>query len=108
MEPVTPEVVAKIIEKERPDALLPTMGGQTALNTALALADDGTLERLGVELIGAKQEAIAMAEDRDLFRAAMTRIGLAMPKSAVVETLAEARDVMSFEPYFIPSRDTFQ
>jgi len=94
VEPVTPEVVAKIIEKERPDALLPTMGGQTALNTALALADDGTLERLGVELIGARQEAISMAEDRDLFRAAMTRIGLAMPKSAVVETLAEARDVM--------------
>ena len=95
VEPVTPEVVAKIIEKERPDALLPTMGGQTALNTALALADDGTLERLGVELIGARQEAISMAEDRDQFRAAMTRIGLAMPKSAVVETLAEARDVMA-------------
>ncbi|MDF1737453.1 MAG: carbamoyl-phosphate synthase large subunit, partial [Minwuia sp.] len=95
VEPVTPEVVAKIIEKERPDALLPTMGGQTALNTALALADDGTLDRLGVELIGAKQEAIAMAEDRDLFRAAMTRIGLAMPKSAIVETLAEGRDVMA-------------
>ncbi|MDF1731247.1 MAG: carbamoyl-phosphate synthase large subunit [Minwuia sp.] len=95
VEPVTPEVVAKIIEKERPDALLPTMGGQTALNTALALADDGTLDRLGVELIGARQEAIAMAEDRDLFRAAMTRIGLAMPKSAIVETLAEGRDVMA-------------
>ncbi len=95
VEPVTPEVVAKIIEKERPDALLPTMGGQTALNTSLALADDGTLARFGVELIGARQEAIAMAEDRDLFRAAMTRIGLAMPKSAVVETLAEGRDVMA-------------
>ena len=81
VEPITPEIVAKIIEKERPDALLPTMGGQTALNTALSLARQGVLEKFGVEMIGAKAEAIDMAEDRKLFRDAMTRIGLATPKS---------------------------
>ena len=79
IEPITPEVVAKIIERERPDALLPTMGGQTALNTALALDKQGVLEKFGVEMIGAKAEAIDMAEDRKLFREAMTRIGLATP-----------------------------
>jgi len=68
IEPITPAVVAKILEKEKPDAVLPTMGGQTALNTALALAEDGTLDRMGIELIGANQEAIAKAEDRDLPR----------------------------------------
>ncbi len=90
VEPVTPEVVARIIAKERPDALLPTMGGQTALNTALALADDGTLRRYGVELIGARREAIAKAEDRRLFRECMESIGLECPKSAVVRSVAEA------------------
>ncbi|MEC9344899.1 MAG: carbamoyl-phosphate synthase large subunit [Pseudomonadota bacterium] len=94
VEPVTPEVVARIIEKERPDALLPTMGGQTALNTALALAENGTLEKYGVELIGANREAIAKAEDRELFRDAMNRIGLDMPKSAIVTNLAQAREVL--------------
>ncbi|MGL4311412.1 MAG: carbamoyl-phosphate synthase large subunit [Paracoccaceae bacterium] len=84
IEPITPEVVAKIIEKERPDALLPTMGGQTGLNTALALADMGVLDRLGVELIGANREAIEMAEDRKLFREAMDRIGLENPKATIV------------------------
>src|SRR5881275_1326363 len=68
IEPITPEMVEKVIRRERPDALLPTMGGQTALNTAMALADNGALERYGVELIGAKREAIAKAEDRQLFR----------------------------------------
>ena len=81
IEPITPEVVAKIIEKERPDALLPTMGGQTGLNTALALADMGVLEQFNVELIGAKRAAIEMAEDRKLFREAMDRIGLENPKA---------------------------
>src|SRR5213593_1143027 len=81
IEPITPEIVAKIIERERPDALLPTMGGQTALNTALALNKMGGLAEFGVEMIGAKADAIAMAEDRLLFRDAMTRIGLATPKS---------------------------
>ena len=75
VEPVTPEIVAKIIAREKPDALLPTMGGQTALNTALALADDGTLEAHGVELIGASRHAITVAEDRQLFRDAMEEIG---------------------------------
>ncbi len=84
IEPITPEVVAKIIEKERPDALLPTMGGQTGLNTALALADMGVLDRFKVELIGAKRHAIEMAEDRKLFREAMDRIGLENPKATIV------------------------
>ncbi|MGB3249584.1 MAG: carbamoyl-phosphate synthase large subunit, partial [Tabrizicola sp.] len=84
IEPITPEVVAKIIEKERPDALLPTMGGQTGLNTALALADMGVLDKFKVELIGAKRPAIEMAEDRKLFREAMDRIGLENPKATIV------------------------
>jgi len=90
IEPITPEVVAKIIEAERPDALLPTMGGQTALNTALDLAKDGTLERFGVQLIGANAHAIEMAEDRQKFRQAMDRIGLESPKSAIAHSLDEA------------------
>jgi len=81
IEPITLEMVEKIIAGERPDALLPTMGGQTALNTAMALARSGVLERYGVELIGATAEAIAKAEDRQLFRQAMDRIGLASPAS---------------------------
>ena len=79
IEPVTPEWVAKIIERERPDALLPTMGGQTALNVAMALHRDGTLERFGVELIGANERAIRIAEDRAEFAEAMQRIGLTTP-----------------------------
>lgn len=81
VEPITPEVVAKIIAKERPDALLPTMGGQTALNTALSLRRMGVLDRYNVEMIGAKPDAIDMAEDRALFREAMARIGLETPRS---------------------------
>lgn len=84
IEPITPEIVEKIIAKERPDALLPTMGGQTGLNTALALADMGVLNRYGVELIGAQRAAIEMAEDRKLFREAMDRIGLENPKATIV------------------------
>ena len=84
IEPITPEVVAKIIEKERPDALLPTMGGQTGLNTSLALEEMGILEKYGVEMIGAKREAIEMAEDRKLFREAMERIGLENPRATIV------------------------
>jgi carbamoyl-phosphate synthase large subunit len=90
IEPITPGFVASIIEKERPDAVLPTMGGQTALNTALALAKNGTLERLGVELIGANAEAIEKAEDRLKFREAMDRIGLESPRSAIAHSLEEA------------------
>ena len=84
IEPITPEVVAKIIEKERPDALLPTMGGQTGLNTSLALEEMGVLDKFGVEMIGAKRDAIEMAEDRKLFREAMDRIGLENPKATIV------------------------
>ena len=91
IEPITPEVVAKIIAKERPDALLPTMGGQTALNTALSLRRMGVLERYGVEMIGADAEAIDMAEDRALFREAMARIGLETPKS-VLANATEVKD----------------
>ncbi len=90
IEPITPEIVEKIIAFEKPDALLPTMGGQTGLNTALALADSGALAKYGVELIGARQEAIAMAEDRKLFAEAMTRIGLENPKSAIATSIEEA------------------
>jgi len=86
IEPITPEIVAKIIEKERPDALLPTMGGQTGLNTSLALADMGVLEKFNVQLIGANREAIEMAEDRKLFREAMDRIGLENPRAAIVSS----------------------
>ena len=86
VEPITPEIVAKIIERERPDALLPTMGGQTALNTALSLKQMGVLDEYGVEMIGARAEAIDKAEDRELFREAMARIGLETPRSAFVNT----------------------
>ncbi|QGX97674.1 carbamoyl-phosphate synthase large subunit [Roseovarius faecimaris] len=89
IEPITPEIVAKIIEKERPDALLPTMGGQTGLNTALAVADMGVLEKFGVELIGANREAIEMAEDRKLFREAMDRLGIENPKATIANTMEE-------------------
>ena len=94
VEPITPEVVAKIIAKERPDALLPTMGGQTALNTALALSKDGTLAKYNVELIGANEDAIEKAEDRQKFRDIMDQIGLESPKSEVVKTLTEAMEAL--------------
>ena len=90
IEPVTWQAVSKVIEKERPDAILPTMGGQTALNCALDLEKNGILEKFGVDMIGADSAAINKAEDRDLFRAAMTKIGLDMPKSAIAHTLEEA------------------
>ena len=96
IEPITPEVVAKIIEAERPDALLPTMGGQTGLNTALKLADMGVLDKFGVELIGAKRAAIEMAEDRKLFREAMDRIGLENPKATIVNSMDEAMAAIDY------------
>jgi carbamoyl-phosphate synthase large subunit len=94
IEPITPEIVAKIIEKERPDAVLPTMGGQTALNTALALFNDGTLAKYGVEMIGADAEAIDKAEDRIKFRDAMTKIGLESARSGIAHSLDEALSVL--------------
>jgi carbamoyl-phosphate synthase large subunit len=93
IEPLTPESVARVIEKERPDALLPTLGGGTALNLARDLHEDGTLERFGVELIGADYESILRAEDRDLFNSTMESAGLRTPRSAVVHSLAEAEAV---------------
>ena len=93
IEPLVPEIVEKVIAKERPDALLPTMGGQTALNVAVALAKSGALEKYGVELIGAKLEAIEMAEDRLLFKEAMERIGVACCPSGIANNLEEARQI---------------
>ena len=95
IEPVNWRVVERIIEKEQPDALLPTMGGQTALNTALDLVREGVLEKYGVEMIGASREAIDKAEDRDLFRQAMRKIGLDMPRSAIAHSLEEAKQVQA-------------
>ncbi len=94
LEPVTPEIVAKIIERERPQALLPTLGGQTGLNTAIQVADMGVLEKFGVEMIGANQEAIRKAEDRELFKAAMRKIGLEVPRSGFAHDMTEAREVV--------------
>ncbi|MCW2382045.1 carbamoyl-phosphate synthase large subunit [Sphingobium sp. B2D3B] len=96
IEPITPEIVAKIIEKERPDAILPTMGGQTALNTALALFNDGTLEKYGVQMIGADAEAIDKAEDRLKFRDAMDKIGLESARSRIAHTMDEAMAALEF------------
>ena len=95
VEPITPEIVAKIIEKERPDALLPTMGGQTALNCALSLKKMGVLEKYKVEMIGATAEAIDKAEDRELFRDAMTKIGLSTPRSHHIKTLPQALEALA-------------
>ncbi len=93
IEPITPEVVERIIAREKPDALLPTLGGQTALNTSMSLYKSGVLERHGVKMIGAKAEAIDMGEDRQLFKEAMIRIGLDMPRSGIAHTMDEARKV---------------
>lgn len=96
IEPITPEIVEKIIAKERPDALLPTMGGQTALNTALALNASGALAKYGVEMIGAKAEVIDKAEDRQKFRDAMDKLGLESPRSRAVHHIEEADDALAF------------
>ena len=93
IEPVTWQTLARIIEKERPDALLPTMGGQTALNCALDLAREGVLEKFGVELIGATPEAIDKAEDREKFKNAMLKIGVPVPQSGVARSLADAQAI---------------
>jgi len=94
VEPITVEAVTKIIEKERPDALLPTLGGQTGLNTAVALYDAGVLEKYGVKMIGANREAIRRGEDRSVFKALMEKIGLACPKSGLAHSMDEARAVV--------------
>ena len=106
IEPINPETVAKVIAVERPDALLPTMGGQTALNTALSLYNDGTLKEYGVEMIGARTESIEMAEDRELFRLAMERIGVECARARIVNNYAdalEALDVVGLPAIIRPS-----
>ncbi|HEY1853462.1 MAG TPA: carbamoyl-phosphate synthase large subunit [Solirubrobacterales bacterium] len=103
IEPLLPGPVRKIIEKERPDALLPTLGGQTALNLAMALSEDGTLEELGVELIGANAGAIRRAEDRELFRQTMTEAGLRIPWSITVESLAEVEEALAAGRVTLPA-----
>src|SRR5204862_4087484 len=90
IEPVTPDAVAKIIEIERPDAILPTLGGQTALNTAIQLSDAGVLEKFGVKMIGADERAIHKAEDRELFKQAIRKIGLDLPRSGTAHNIDEA------------------
>ncbi|MCI1729804.1 MAG: carbamoyl-phosphate synthase large subunit [Chiayiivirga sp.] len=107
IEPINWQTVEKIIAKERPDALLPTMGGQTALNCALDLADHGVLEKYGVELIGASREAIRMAEDRELFRVAMQEIGLECPKAEVARSLEQALDIQTRVGYPTIIRPSF-
>ncbi len=103
IEPLLPGPVTKIIEKERPDALLPTLGGQTALNIAMALYEDGTLERFGVELIGANADSIRRAEDRELFRQTMTEAGLRIPWSITVESLAEVEEALAAGRIALPA-----
>ena len=93
IEPITPEILEKIIAKERPDALLPTLGGQTALNTAVAVAEAGVLDKYGVEMIGASVEVIKKAEDRELFRDAMQNIGLRVPKSGIARSMSEVKEI---------------
>ena len=107
IEPITWQTVEKIIAKEKPDALLPTMGGQTALNCALDLADNGVLEKYGVELIGAKREAIRMAEDRELFRVAMGEIGLECPRAEVAKTFEQALEIQAKVGYPTIIRPSF-
>ncbi|HZM87735.1 MAG TPA: carbamoyl-phosphate synthase large subunit [Blastocatellia bacterium] len=107
VEPLTPESVRAVIERERPDALLPTVGGQTALNIAVTLAEDGTLERFGVELIGAKLPAIKIAEDRLLFKGAMEEIGLEMPLSGYVKSMEDARELVKTLGYPAIIRPSF-
>ncbi len=107
IEPVTWETVARIIDRERPDALLPTMGGQTGLNCALDLVREGVLERFGVELIGASRDAIDMAEDRERFRKAMDEIGLASARSAIAHSLEEALQQVAYIGYPVILRPSF-
>ncbi len=107
VEPVTPECVARIIEKERPDALLPTLGGQTGLNTAVSVAEMGVLEKYNVELIGASLEAINKAESRDQFRAAMEKIGLKLPQSGFARNMDEARTIAAEIGYPLIIRPSF-
>ncbi len=107
VEPLVPAVLERILEQERPDALLPTVGGQTALNLAVALADSGVLDRLGVELIGARLEAIRIAEDRERFKEAVSRVGLEVPRSGIARTLEEGRSLVRSLQFPVILRPSF-
>src|SRR5437867_166279 len=107
IEPLTPEMLAQVIARERPDALLPTVGGQTALNLAVQLGEEGILDRFGVELIGAHLDAIRLAEDRQLFKEAMKRIHLEVPTSGYVGSLEEARAILADIRYPLVVRPSF-
>jgi carbamoyl-phosphate synthase large subunit len=107
IEPITPEMVGKVIEKERPDALLPTMGGQTALNVALKVAESGVLDTYGVQMIGADQQAIKKAEDRELFKEAMQRIGQDLPRSGLAYNMEQARKIAKEIGYPLIIRSSF-
>src|SRR4026208_982407 len=104
VEPITTDIVQKVIAKERPDALLPTLGGQTALNLAIDLAEKGILERYNVEMIGAKIESIKKAEDRDLFKEAMRRIGLDLPRSGYARSMRDALRIQKRPSFRVPTR----
>ena len=115
IEPITIEMVTKIIARERPEALLPTLGGQTGLNTAVSLAEKGVLKEYGVELIGAKLEAIKKAEDRSLFKSAMKRIGIAVPESGYARSYDDAMKIVDeigfpaiIRPSFYPGRQRWK
>src|SRR5262245_45477893 len=107
VEPLVPEVVEKILERERPDALLPTVGGQTGINLAIALGDRGALDRLGVEVLGAGIEALQLGEDRLLFKQAMEEIGLKVPRSGYAGSLEEAREIAADIGYPLILRPSF-
>ncbi|HET9225240.1 MAG TPA: carbamoyl phosphate synthase large subunit, partial [Thermoanaerobaculia bacterium] len=107
VEPLVPEVVEKILERERPDALLPTVGGQTGINLTLALEERGTLKRLGVEVLGANVDALRLGEDRLLFKEAMEEIGLKVPKSGYAGNLEEARSIVAEVGYPVIIRPSF-
>lgn len=107
IEPITPEIVRRVIEREMPQAILPTLGGQTGLNTAFKLAETGLLEKLGIEMIGASIPVILKAEDRERFRDAMSRIGLKVPKNGIARNINQARDIEARIGYPIIIRPSF-
>jgi len=107
IEPIVPEAVARIIERERPDALLPTLGGQTGLNTAVKVAESGILDRMGVEMIGASLPVIRKAEEREQFRDAMMRIGLRVPRNGIARSASQAREVAESLGFPIIVRPSF-
>src|SRR5262249_51408470 len=107
VEPLVPEIVEKIVERERPDALLPTVGGQTGINLAIALSERGVLDRFGVEMLGASIEALRLGEDRLLFKQAMEEVGLKVPKSGYAGSLEESREIAAAIGFPVILRPSF-